>query len=160
MKLNEKQKAAVAAILDLTDRLRETALRAAAKDRRTFLRAQSQWGPRQWADEAVREYQRFLILKALHPDKILRPDAIVDDLWHAHILDTRAYAEDCDRIFGAFLHHDPSVTDASRDAEAFDLYCATFVRTGRGRPNPLLAGLTLAPSQVVRTRDAGCETCA
>ncbi len=33
--------------------------------------------------------------------------AIVDKFWHQHILDTRKYAEDCERIFGFFFHHFP-----------------------------------------------------
>ncbi|MFM6129989.1 MAG: hypothetical protein ACKPBV_14885 [Sphaerospermopsis kisseleviana] len=32
---------------------------------------------------------------------------MLDDYWHNHILDTRKYAEDCDLIFGFFLHHYP-----------------------------------------------------
>jgi hypothetical protein len=31
----------------------------------------------------------------------------VDKFWHGHILDTLKYAEDCDVIFGRFLHHFP-----------------------------------------------------
>ena len=32
---------------------------------------------------------------------------MIDEVWHQHILDTNAYAEDCERIFGHFLHHYP-----------------------------------------------------
>ncbi len=31
----------------------------------------------------------------------------MDEVWHAHILDTRRYAADCDCVFGEFIHHYP-----------------------------------------------------
>ena len=31
----------------------------------------------------------------------------MDKFWHAHILDTRKYIEDCERVFGCYLHHFP-----------------------------------------------------
>lgn len=34
-------------------------------------------------------------------------DEVADHLWHIFLLDTRAYAEFCDRAFGAMLHHIP-----------------------------------------------------
>jgi hypothetical protein len=46
----------------------------------------------------------------------------LDDLWHEHILDTQKYKEDCESVFGKFIHHNPHVpkgtrkhTTASRD---------------------------------------------
>lgn len=53
------------------------------------------------------EYRRFLALTRMYPDKAIVPSTTVDQFWHAHILDTKAYAEDCDRLFGKFLHHFP-----------------------------------------------------
>jgi hypothetical protein len=53
------------------------------------------------------EYRRFLALHTAHPEAEIVPCRIVDAMWHRHILDTRAYAADCDRIFGSFLHHFP-----------------------------------------------------
>jgi hypothetical protein len=41
---------------------------------------------------------------------ISMPSQIVDDLWHAFILDTRAYQAYCDKAFGRFLHHTPAVS--------------------------------------------------
>jgi hypothetical protein len=37
------------------------------------------------------------------------PSQVVDDLWHAFILDTRAYKAYCDQAFGRFFHHTPAV---------------------------------------------------
>lgn len=58
-------------------------------------------------DEAEREYRRFLTLKACYPLAALVPTKQVDEVWHAHILDTEAYHADCMSIFGRFLHHYP-----------------------------------------------------
>ncbi|MDI6004316.1 glycine-rich domain-containing protein [Cobetia marina] len=58
-------------------------------------------------DQAEREYRRFLSLKAFYPAVSLVPSKEVDALWHAHILDTRAYREDCHLVFGRFIDHYP-----------------------------------------------------
>ena len=31
----------------------------------------------------------------------------MDTVWHYHILDTRAYVSDSDRVFGGYFHHYP-----------------------------------------------------
>jgi hypothetical protein len=41
----------------------------------------------------------------------LGPSTVVDAVWHAHILDTRAYAAFCQRHFGRFEHHDPCMNN-------------------------------------------------
>lgn len=58
-------------------------------------------------DHAEREYRRFLALTMAYPERTIVPTREVDDFWHQHILDTRAYAEDTERVFGFFLHHYP-----------------------------------------------------
>ncbi|MDO6670844.1 glycine-rich domain-containing protein [Cobetia amphilecti] len=58
-------------------------------------------------DKAEREYRRFMSLKAFYPAVSLVPSKEVDTLWHAHILDTRAYREDCHQVFGRFIDHYP-----------------------------------------------------
>jgi len=62
--------------------------------------------PEDW-DLSEREYRRFLALKIMHPDTALVPSKQVDAIWHAHILDTRAYREDCQAMFGRFMDHYP-----------------------------------------------------
>ena len=52
-------------------------------------------------------YKRYLVLLAKHPEVTIAPTRDIDRFWHAHILDTRKYALDCERIFGGFLHHFP-----------------------------------------------------
>ncbi|PKH02129.1 hypothetical protein CXF72_13320 [Psychromonas sp. MB-3u-54] len=58
-------------------------------------------------DAGQLEYQRFLTLKMLYPSEVLVPSKLVDKVWHAHILDTRAYREDCEKLFGRFIDHYP-----------------------------------------------------
>ena len=58
-------------------------------------------------DSAAFDYRRFMTLRKLHPHKTLVPSGILDLIWHHHILDTRKYCDDCDRIFGKYIHHDP-----------------------------------------------------
>ena len=53
------------------------------------------------------EYRRYLALSRHYPEKAVVPSKVVDTFWHTHILDTQAYADDCDRVFGYFLHHYP-----------------------------------------------------
>lgn len=60
-------------------------------------------------EQAERGYRQFLKLAAKYPETPAVPSELVDAFWHAHILDTRRYAEDCLRIFGYLLHHDPYV---------------------------------------------------
>ncbi len=66
---------------------------------------------RDWTGERVEEtedlYRKFLALCVRYPDEKICPTGPVDDFWHAHILDTEAYARDCQFLFGKFLHHFP-----------------------------------------------------
>lgn len=58
-------------------------------------------------DLAEREYRRFLALHLIYPGMAVVPCGFVDEVWHAHILDTQAYGPDCEAAFGFFLHHFP-----------------------------------------------------
>lgn len=99
------------------------------------------------------EYRKYLTLTGIYPHLAIVPSKIVDTFWHGHILDTQAYAPDCDRVFGFFLHHFPyfgmrGPDDAAALGDAYDqtlgLYQSHFdepptdiwVRTGAARcPN-------------------------
>lgn len=76
------------------------------------------------------EYRRFLALQVMHPGEDIVPCKIVDEMWHRHILDTRAYAADCDALFGEFLHHYPYFgMNGPQDAQDLnDAYSATLER--------------------------------
>jgi len=58
-------------------------------------------------DLAEGEYRKFLALCIAYPDEAVVPCRLVDQFWHQHILDTRAYRDDCQRLFGFFYDHYP-----------------------------------------------------
>lgn len=82
--------------IDLTPVLRKLALEGEAVNGE----------PIAW-DVADLAYRRFLTLRKRYPEQTLVPSAVIDAVWHYHILDSRKYMSDCDRIFGRYLHHDP-----------------------------------------------------
>ncbi len=61
----------------------------------------------EYCSEVEGLYRKFLALNIRYPDRKICPTGPIDEFWHAHILDTRAYAEDCERLFGQMLHHFP-----------------------------------------------------
>ena len=66
---------------------------------------------KEWTDELISEietsYRQFLALNMLYPTKKIVPTLAIDEFWHAHILDTRAYTADCKALFGDYMHHYP-----------------------------------------------------
>lgn len=76
------------------------------------------------------EYRKFLALQLMYPGTDIVPCEIVDEMWHRHILDTAAYREDCDAIFGQFLDHFPYFgMRGEADAQALnDAYADTLRR--------------------------------
>lgn len=75
-------------------------------------------------DRADLEYRVFLQAIRDNPGVSLAPSKLVDAFWHHHILDTQAYIEDCDRLFGEYVHHFPyagirSEDDARQQDERF-----------------------------------------
>lgn len=53
-------------------------------------------------------YREWLILHAVYDENIcLAPNKKLDEYWHYHILDTKKYMEDCQHVFGKYLHHYP-----------------------------------------------------
>lgn len=70
------------------------------------LMEEQEWTP-EYCDEVESLYRKFLALNIRYPDRKICPTGPIDEFWHAHILDTQAYASDCDRLFGRMLHHFP-----------------------------------------------------
>lgn len=52
-------------------------------------------------------YKAYLLLYAVLPDDTHVPSIEIDEMWHAHTLDTEKYMADCHDIFGYYLHHFP-----------------------------------------------------
>ena len=57
--------------------------------------------------EAELHYRQFLEINLMRTVERPVPSRLADQFWHAHILDTRRYREDCERVFGYFLDHAP-----------------------------------------------------
>jgi hypothetical protein len=71
------------------------------------------------ADRGIARYKMFLHLLYLYPNGTIVPTQEIDQVWHQHILDTRKYAQDCQWLFGYFVHHYPYFgmgSDADRQA--------------------------------------------
>jgi hypothetical protein len=78
---------------------------------------------REYVGQMEIEYKRLLTLSVRYPEETIAPGKDVDKFWHGHILDTMKYAEDCQNVFGYFLHHFPyfgmrGEEDAANLAEA------------------------------------------
>lgn len=65
-------------------------------------------------DTIIKKYRNFLRLLTV-PGVIAVPTKEVDEVWHTHILDTRSYANDCQRVFGRFIHHMPYMETSALD---------------------------------------------
>src|SRR5258708_4061569 len=57
------------------------------------------------ANAAVGWYRRFLYLAAKHPYARLVPSMEIDEVWHAHLMDSFRYVRDCQNVLGHTLHH-------------------------------------------------------
>jgi hypothetical protein len=78
-------------------------------------------------NQMIEEYRKFLFLIHQYPTASMVPSHLIDEVWHDHILHTRNYSEDCKRVFGQFIHHNPSTSEDGEDiSETFDLYTRTF----------------------------------
>ena len=68
---------------------------------------------REYADSIETTYKTFLTMLVKYPedaeDIALSEDA--DEFWHTHILQTIKYADDCQEVFGNFLHHSPHLEE-------------------------------------------------
>ena len=62
---------------------------------------------REQVDRLEIQYKRFLYLSVTDKTAPIVPTKELDSFWHTHILDTRKYAEDCEKTFGRFIHHFP-----------------------------------------------------
>lgn len=68
--------------------------------------------PRWTRDDALKcaaLYKNFLLLFKAYPKERLVPTREIDEFWHNHILYTKQYHSDCQRVFGHYLHHQPAL---------------------------------------------------
>lgn len=53
----------------------------------------------------------FRVCLAARGKFVAMPSKVVDEAWHAFILDTEAYSEFCKQAFGRFMHHHPATRE-------------------------------------------------
>ena len=109
--------------------------------------------------QAEMDYRRFLHLHLLYPGLEIVPTKLIDEVWHQHILDTRAYAKDCQELFGEFLHHYPYFGMHGEDDQANLQTC--FERTQKLWIDCF--GIPMFETQAVRCEGHACHapsTCA
>lgn len=98
------------------------------------------------AMRCIGEYERFFLLAAQHRDVPHVPSRRVDIIWQRHMLDTVAYAEDCARWAGAYLHRNDAVPPEAYgqtlkllepyDPEIWDQPGAASISAQRAEPIP------------------------
>src|SRR6266513_1908500 len=71
---------------------------------------------REYAESIERAYKNYLIVLVKHPEDIeeIVVSKDVDEFWHTHILHTMKYTEDCERVFGTYLHHNPELGERTQ----------------------------------------------
>ena len=97
---------------------------------------QHQGWKRKHAEKACEMYRNYLYLCKKYGDQYqLPPSEEIDEFWHNHIIDTKKYRRDCDRIFGRYFDHYPYLgidkTTTRNDLYQFfertkALYCSEF----------------------------------
>eukprot|EP00456_Euglypha_rotunda_P062656 TRINITY_DN527_c0_g1_i12.p1 TRINITY_DN527_c0_g1~~TRINITY_DN527_c0_g1_i12.p1 ORF type:complete len:187 (-),score=27.66 TRINITY_DN527_c0_g1_i12:23-583(-) len=71
-----------------------------------------------FTEGGITEYKKFLtIIKQEGIDA--SPSRVIDEVWHNHILDTRAYFHDSEVIFGKYLHHKPGFASTVEERKVF-----------------------------------------
>jgi hypothetical protein len=108
-------------------------------------------------DLMEQEYRRFLAIHLAFPEMDVVPCKIVDEMWHQHILDTAAYREDCEAIFGFYLDHFPYFgMRGEQDAQdLLDAYALTLerYRDAFGEPPPQ----TWIPADAASCKRTACK---
>src|SRR6267143_407192 len=70
---------------------------------------------REYAEGIERGYRTYLTMLAKYPDHtediLLSKD--VDEFWHTHILQSIKYTDDCEAVFGKYLHHAPHIGEVT-----------------------------------------------
>jgi hypothetical protein len=71
---------------------------------------------REHAESVEGAYRNYLTMLVKHPEDVedIVVSKDVDEFWHAHILHTMKYTEDCERVFGKYLHHNPHIGERTR----------------------------------------------
>lgn len=88
------------------------------------------WHPR-FARRAIDEYRKFVFL-GVTADFIVTPPKIIDQVWHEHLLFSKAYREFCRDVLQRDFDHNPELipSDEHRTVRSAIRRDAGVVRTG------------------------------
>lgn len=93
---------------------------------------------RRYALRAIEEYKRFIYLACTAGFQVT-PSEEVDQVWHLHLVYTRAYWDDfCGKVLGRSLHHTPTEGGAAEDHRFREQYERTLAQYAQefGVPAP------------------------
>ena len=90
---------------------------------------------REYADSIELAYKNYLTMLVKFQDDMqdITLSKDVDEFWHAHILQTMKYADDCQRLFGNFPHQNPHTgprtpADVEKKAALAEKTCRLYQR--------------------------------
>ena len=70
------------------------------------------------AEKWLDEYRKWVALRRCFEGAYMVPTAVVDEVWHEHIVDTRRYTDFCERVFGRYLHHEPIIDPSENQSKS------------------------------------------
>src|SRR5215212_8428244 len=76
------------------------------------------WTP-PFARRAIDEYRKFLYLGVV-ADFGVTPSKVIDQVWHEHLLFTRAYAEFCRDVLARPFEHYPELVAMDKQTSTFE----------------------------------------
>ena len=68
---------------------------------------------------AIREYKKFIYLGAVS-DFVVTPSKIIDQVWHEHLLFTKAYRDFCSDVLGFSFDHNPELIPMTDQTGTFN----------------------------------------
>lgn len=78
---------------------------------------------RPFALRAIHEYKKFVYLGVVSETSVT-PPKVIDQVWHEHLLFTRAYRDFCRDVLGRDFDHNPELVQSKRQTELFQVQYA------------------------------------
>lgn len=83
------------------------------------------WSPR-FAQRAIDEYKKFVYLGNVGTTSVT-PSKFIDQVWHEHLLFTKAYRTFCREVLGQDFDHNPELVPQAKQTDVFEAqYVATL----------------------------------
>jgi hypothetical protein len=81
-------------------------------------------------DAAIMGYKMYLFISSQYKE-ICAPHPSIDEVWHTHILFTQQYHQDCQSIFGRYMHHRPTEADPNIETLSQEEKGKSYLNTRR-----------------------------